>query len=419
MKVIGKEGLFGIIHRHGRALIWPTLDCSIPVLNQRNIEWAENARDPIIVPDGWELEYTKELNISRFKKWVFVVNINAQKSWILRSSFNLNTSYISTLDQFHNKGIKFCLDQIPEIIIKGDGKILLEDSIEWVMEGQKEKIRECVQEIGVDLDRIRFVSALKLDPEDIHFDSFEAQTLFDMYGCGGRKSDYQPKISDPKKMFVCLNRRADEHRAIIRREFDYRGLMDESYFTYTNQSADEYIKIENPITLEYLQRFSASISDLTEQSQLWLPGEQFRQRDGWPRNGFTSFARGIFNDSAYYVVTETHNYRWDQPWIFVTEKTYRSFLYRIPFIMIGNPGLLNYLTGLGYDVDFDGIGMAYNDDPMSVSGRVDNMMEQLDIMETLTKPTMADIERCENNFKILTTRGIARSWMQTLSLIDA
>lgn len=421
MPILGMEGLYGVLHKDGEALIWPTLDCSLPVLNQRNQQWAKAVGEPITVPEGWNLEYFSEdkLDPSRYSKWVFVININAQKTWILRSTFELDTDEMKALSQFSDEGVKSCLARIPQVILDGDGMIYLEDCLEWVMATQRDMINRCCIEVGIDLHRIMYLDGVNLYRYDsVWFDAFESQTIYDVYGNGGTLADYETPDRNPTKKFICLNRRCDAHRLMVYNELVQQHVIDEGYFTYTHQDADIFLR-DNPMLDMYLDEHEYKLEDMLELPEMSIAGEDFRQSDGWPRNGFTDTIQKAFNDSRYYIITETHAWRWDK-FLFPTEKTYRAFLYQIPFIVIGNPGLLEYLTNQGYDVDFDSVGLNYN--------RSDQTYDKHFMLGTLTSAVSkvnfdtlevseADQQRCKNNFEHFKKRALARGWEQTLNLI--
>ena len=53
----------------------------------------------------------------------------------------------------------------------------------------------------------------------------------------------------------------------------------------------------------------------------------------------------FFKKSFYYLITETN---YSNNVLFLSEKTYKAFYHKIPFIIIGNPGSLNFLHQQGF-----------------------------------------------------------------------
>jgi len=200
------------------------------------------------------------------------------------------------------------------------------------------------------------------------------------------------------------------------KEFIDRDLMHMSNFTYTNEEADCFLNNKESL-IEYMEYKNIDMNTIRSMPDIKF-NENFDQVTGWPRNGFTSQVKERYDNSKYYVITETLDYQWT-PFRYLTEKTYRAFLYKIPFVIIGNKGLLSYLKGQGYLVSFSGIGTMYNEENESLSdlGQFNMTMNMIERLRDY-KPTKADLDLCEYNFRLWSNRAILRCWIQTLALVN-
>ena len=55
----------------------------------------------------------------------------------------------------------------------------------------------------------------------------------------------------------------------------------------------------------------------------------------------------VYSDTLFSVISEGPNF-WSEDWSFITEKTWRTFLHRHPFIFAGHPDQFRYIKKLGF-----------------------------------------------------------------------
>ena len=67
--------------------------------------------------------------------------------------------------------------------------------------------------------------------------------------------------------------------------------------------------------------------------------------------------REIYENSLLSVVTESH---FNEPGLFITEKTFRSIAIGHPCIVLGQPGILDYFDSIGINLRFPGLNTAYD-----------------------------------------------------------
>lgn len=67
--------------------------------------------------------------------------------------------------------------------------------------------------------------------------------------------------------------------------------------------------------------------------------------------------RDIYENSLLSVVTESH---FNEPGLFITEKTFRCIAIGHPCIVLGQPGILDYFDSIGINLRFPGLNTAYD-----------------------------------------------------------
>jgi hypothetical protein len=166
------------------------------------------------------------------------------------------------------------------------------------------------------------------------------------------------------KKFIFQNSRWRKHRVSILCMLHAMGLTEHGYISFAEapkKAIEKYYNQENPwentfkdvcdfFQNEELQKILQSGFDVKKELPLILDTTKFREN-----LTFHSSYRAqlyYFTNSYFSIVTETH---YDTGKMnFLTEKTFKSILFKSPFLLVTTPGSLETLKQLGYKT-FDGI----------------------------------------------------------------
>jgi hypothetical protein len=170
-----------------------------------------------------------------------------------------------------------------------------------------------------------------------------------------------PSTEDLKKKFLCLNRVSKPHRAAMVSFLCKTGISNESYYSYimkltpdliaetrqcTNGSIteDDFARVGSPVYLDYVDE-SVSVNDTN------------------PVIG--SSIEPFFRYSLFSIVNETiqmdYNSQFEGiPYVFPTDKVYKTFYFYHLSIINGGAGIIAYLRDSGFDVFDDIIDHSYD-----------------------------------------------------------
>jgi hypothetical protein len=154
-----------------------------------------------------------------------------------------------------------------------------------------------------------------------------------------------------EKTFITLNHRCRQHRIDLKNLYDKHDLYKNSFYSFMwsnkfnfENNASYFSKTLNSVEeTDYILR---KIKNSTFQ-------KYFSNDDLWTNINIVT----LFKKSYFYIVTERD---YSNHCIFPSEKIYKSFLYKIPFIHIGNPGMLKYLKERGFKTFNDIIDESYD-----------------------------------------------------------
>jgi hypothetical protein len=142
------------------------------------------------------------------------------------------------------------------------------------------------------------------------------------------------------KKFITLNNRKRKHREDLCDFMKNNSLLNDSYYSFLwnkkqnlNQSNDFY----NDIKINHIDDYNKIIKNISFNKMK----NYFNNDNLWTNHQIINY----FKKSYIYIITERD---YSNHCIFITEKTYKSFLYKIPFILIGNPYSLKYLKDKGF-----------------------------------------------------------------------
>lgn len=151
----------------------------------------------------------------------------------------------------------------------------------------------------------------------------------------------------PEKLFLCWNRRFRSHRSILMIALDKLGLVDRSYYSMGKVDPEFHnIEFFNSSSLTFdNNQFNLTIEDLhnlVNKLPLVIDGET---DIGEMCADKTGNARIFYQNSLISIVTETN---WEIPHLTSTEKSFKPFRDKHPFIIVGVNGALKSMRSLGF-----------------------------------------------------------------------
>jgi hypothetical protein len=197
-----------------------------------------------------------------------------------------------------------------------------------------------------------------------------------------------------KKIFLCFNRRYNEHRLLIYLDFFRKGILNKTYMSMAKDQPESGRSfIENAKYFSEMHKcFNFSIEDIYDSSislPLTLDTSNFSK---YPMESGVNDVIDFYNDSYINIVTETYffsNVR------HITEKTYKPIAFMQPFIIFAAPGTLAYLRSLGFKT-FDKFWDESYDDILDHEVRFMTIME---LIEKISKWTEVKLVELTHNVK--------------------
>lgn len=155
---------------------------------------------------------------------------------------------------------------------------------------------------------------------------------------------YQPDVL-PSKLFLSWNRRMHQHRIIIALALSKAGILQRSYFSFLKDSPDNHETFESTAHLTKLQQHGieqVDIDNFKNMLPLVLDGETDIQK---MCDALNDGCRKYYADSLISIVTETN---FTETELTLTEKSYKPFQEKHPFITVASPGALAAMHSMGF-----------------------------------------------------------------------
>lgn len=150
-----------------------------------------------------------------------------------------------------------------------------------------------------------------------------------------------------EKIFLCFNRRYNEHRLLVYLDFFRRGLLNKTYMSMAKDQPESGRSfIENARHFSDIHKcFNFTIEDIYDSSALLPLTLDTPDFSKYPMESNVNEVVNFYDTSYINIVTETYffsNIR------HITEKTYKPIAFMQPFIIFAAPGTLAYLRSLGF-----------------------------------------------------------------------
>lgn len=211
----------------------------------------------------------------------------------------------------------------------------------------------------------------------------------------------------PEKLFLMWNRRFRNHRIEVALHLEKLGLIDRSYVSFSRED------IERPMYtfVSYAQHLNVTssyanhgITDETIQSfnnklPLVLDGEtEINQMC----SDIGNKSRPYYQNSLVSIVTETNFAEYE---VTLTEKSFKPFKEKHPFILVAGPGALKFLHSLGFKTFSEFWPERYDDD-MGPIDRIHCIQEVFKIIASWDENQILDFKRrvkpiLEHNYNVL------------------
>lgn len=188
---------------------------------------------------------------------------------------------------------------------------------------------------------------------DFGLETFLFRTLSFNNQAQASKMDLVPDGASKPYKFLYLNGRHAMHRLRLWKQFDSMGLLEHalaSYCGYGSKLDPSIEPLETPPFRYLPKKYDSKHAQIDLGSENW----QYQTRHHriwmasvWQGQWVSGQLEPIskFTDTHFSVVTETCIQPYD---LFVTEKTFKVLMAGHPFIILGSPGLYDYIRKLGF-----------------------------------------------------------------------
>jgi hypothetical protein len=150
----------------------------------------------------------------------------------------------------------------------------------------------------------------------------------------------------PEKLFLMWNRRFRTHRTQLTLALYKAGLIDRSYISFNLRDPEKQDAMFKDTfhhhTVNYLGISTEDINNFNSKLPLVIDGAT--QINAMCED-LNSETRQFYHNSLVSIVTETN---WDLPEVTLTEKSFKPLKEKHPFIIVGVPGALRALKGMGF-----------------------------------------------------------------------
>ena len=214
----------------------------------------------------------------------------------------------------------------------------------------------------------------------------------------------------PEKLFLMWNRRYRLHRLEMVVHLENLGLIDKSYVSFSRENLErpidtflveaehQRIAEKHGLTQDVIERFNNKLP-------LVLDGEdQIQQMCS--DEGHKS--RPYYQNSLVSIVTET-NFRDAE--VTLTEKSFKPFKEKHPFILVAGPGAIKFLHSLGFKT-FSEFWPEDYDQNGAPEDRIKRIIEVVKVIANWTPEEILDFRRrvkpiLEHNFNLIKNMNVA------------
>jgi hypothetical protein len=150
----------------------------------------------------------------------------------------------------------------------------------------------------------------------------------------------------PEKLFLTWNRRFRPHRTMLTLGLEKLNLVDRSYVSMCDYDPENrsisFRSTVRPDIMTYLDLSEEIVNRFTSKLPLVLDGEKNVNQ---MCQDFNNAARNFYQNSLVSIITETN---FDLPELSLTEKSFKPFKEKHPFLVMGVPGCLKALRDFGF-----------------------------------------------------------------------
>lgn len=329
---------------------------------------------------------------------------------------------------------------ITDRVINGNGYFLLECAAEaWVRPEQLKLIHGYFNSYGIPLNKIIYLTGC-MNAEDVYNVWCNRTNIPNSPECRMNLISYpsaryafasshmnnfpEPEYNTetiPEKLFLCWNRRFRPHRSILTIALDKLGLVDRSY--YSMGKVDPEFQSEAFESTTYIDLKNSNIYNLTNEDLANLVNKLPLVIDGATEvtemcADKTGNARSFYQNSLISIVTETN---WDIPHLTSTEKSFKPFKDKHPYIIVGVNGALKSMRKLGFKTFSEFWDESY-DDIIDCHQRLKKIIEVCDDISKWDNEKILDFKRrvkpiLEHNYLLLKNSSTAEIATQVEEII--
>lgn len=183
--------------------------------------------------------------------------------------------------------------------------------------------------------------------------------------------------------FTALNRTHKWWRAAVMSDLKSHGVLDHSLWSYNAVGLDQDIYEDNPIEVDvYDNAWRERMHEFVSSSPYHCD-----QLDTQQQNDHHYVNYGLYSESYFQIVIETHFDADQSGGAFITEKTWKPIKFGQPFVVIGPAGTLTTLRAAGYCVFDDVLDNTYD----TISDNTQRYIAVRELLMSMQKQGVADL----------------------------
>jgi hypothetical protein len=215
----------------------------------------------------------------------------------------------------------------------------------------------------------------------------------------------------PEKLFLMWNRRFRDHRIEAVLHLEELGLVERSYIsfskTHVEQPSDTFLnRAKNAVEIYRYQGINEEIAHRFDNRLPLILDDEHDITQMCEDEGHKS--RPFYQNSLVSIVTETN---FSELEVALTEKSFKPFKEKHPFILVAGAGALEYLQSLGFKTFNEFWPEIYDHGNTSPTDRMNHLREVFKIIASWDHEQILDFKRrvkpiLEHNFNLIKTLDV-------------
>jgi hypothetical protein len=215
----------------------------------------------------------------------------------------------------------------------------------------------------------------------------------------------------PEKLFLMWNRRFRDHRIEAVLHLEELGLVERSYIsfskTHVEQPSDTFLnRAINAVEIYRYQGMNEEVAHRFDNRLPLILDDEHEITQMCEDEGHKS--RPFYQNSLVSIVTETN---FSELEVALTEKSFKPFKEKHPFVLVAGAGALEYLQSLGFKTFNEFWPEVYDHGNTSPTERMNHLREVFKIIASWDHEQILDFKRrvkpiLEHNFNLIKTLDV-------------